>query len=119
MHDFDSIIIGGGPAGTKCAMELAHGGQKVALIEKTAIGGTCLNVGCIPSKSYLYAAELLDNIKKAQLHGIKVSEPTVDWQALKKRAMSSTGVRNTRALTKLLRAPGTGKATGVTLSPST
>lgn len=102
MYDFDTIIIGGGPAGTKCAIELANNGQKVALIEKKTIGGTCLNIGCIPSKSYLYAVELLDNIKKAKRCGIQVGEVQVDWSALKKQKDKNVkilGMALTRSLT--------------------
>src|SRR3989339_1845823 len=85
MFNFDAIIIGGGPAGSKCALELAKVGKKVALIEKDAIGGVCLNRGCIPSKSYLYFVELLENIKKAKRHGINVAEPEIIWEEVKKR----------------------------------
>ena len=85
MDNYDAIIIGSGPAGSKCAMELAKAGKKVALIEKEAVGGTCLNKGCIPSKTYLYLVELLDSIKKAKRHGIEVSEPKVIWEQVKKR----------------------------------
>lgn len=101
MFDFDTVVVGAGPAGTKCALELASGGQKVAIIEKKAIGGTCLNVGCIPSKSYLYAAEILDNIKKARLHGIETGETSIDWQAMKKRKDKNVKILG-MALTKAL-----------------
>jgi len=83
--DYDAIIIGGGPAGTKCAIELGHAGKKVALIEKDAIGGVCLNRGCIPSKTYLYLVELLENFKKAKRHGIEAGEAKVIWADAKKR----------------------------------
>lgn len=85
MTQYNVLIIGGGPAGCKCAEELAHGGKKVGLIEEYAVGGTCLNRGCIPSKTYLYAVEILDVIKKAKRHGIAVSEPEVIWEDVKKR----------------------------------
>jgi dihydrolipoamide dehydrogenase len=85
MFDYNVIIIGAGPAGSKCALDLAKAGKKVALIEKDAIGGVCLNRGCIPSKSYLYFVELIEDIKKAKRHGIKVEEPEIVWDDVKKR----------------------------------
>lgn len=83
--NYDVVVIGGGPGGTKAAIELGQAGKKVALIENIAIGGTCLNRGCIPSKTYLYLVEILDAIKKAKRHGIEVAEPTVVWEQAKKR----------------------------------
>lgn len=83
--DFDVVIIGGGPAGTSCALNLGRAGKKVALIEKEGIGGICLNHGCIPSKTYLYAVEILETIRKAARHGVQVGEATVQWDQVKKR----------------------------------
>ena len=53
MQEFDIIIVGGGPAGYNCAEYAAHHGKSVMLVEKKALGGTCLNVGCIPTKTFL------------------------------------------------------------------
>ncbi len=58
MQKFDVIVVGGGPAGYNCAEYAAHHGKSVMLVEKKALGGTCLNAGCIPTKTFLYAAKM-------------------------------------------------------------
>ena len=83
--DYDVIVIGAGPAGSKCAIELGKAGKKVACVEKDAVGGVCLNRGCIPSKTYLYMVEMLESFKKAKRHGIEVGDALVVWEAAKKR----------------------------------
>ena len=61
---FDLVIIGGGPGGYNCAIRAGQLGLKVACVEKRGVlGGTCLNVGCIPSKALLHASELYDTAK--------------------------------------------------------
>ena len=54
MQEYDLIVIGGGPGGYLCAERAGKAGLRTALIEKRALGGTCLNEGCIPTKSLLY-----------------------------------------------------------------
>ena len=66
--DFDIIIIGGGPGGYNCAIRSAQLGFKVACIEKNKLGGTCLNVGCIPSKSLLESSSKYKLIKDGLLN---------------------------------------------------
>ena len=59
MADYDVIVIGAGPGGYVCAIRCAQLGLKTACVEgRETLGGTCLNVGCIPSKAMLYASEL-------------------------------------------------------------
>ena len=58
MQEFDVIVVGGGPAGYNCAEYAAHHGKSVLLVEKKNLGGTCLSVGCIPTKTFLYASKL-------------------------------------------------------------
>ena len=81
MAEFDTIIIGAGPGGYVAAIRAAQLGQKVAVVEgRDTLGGTCLNVGCIPSKALLHATHLLhethENFEKMGLMG---AQPTVDW----------------------------------------
>lgn len=71
---FDIAIIGGGPAGYTAAERAAAGGLKTVIFEKKAIGGVCLNEGCIPTKTLLYSAKLLDNAKGAAKYGISVPD---------------------------------------------
>jgi len=81
MASFDAIIIGGGPGGYVCAIHAAQLGLKVAVVEgRDALGGTCLNIGCIPSKALLHAThslhEVHENFEKMGLMG---GAPVVDW----------------------------------------
>ena len=72
--EFDVLIIGSGPGGYVAAIRSAQLGLKTALIEKNELGGVCLNWGCIPSKSLLRSAEILNLIKESNEHGIYVSD---------------------------------------------
>ena len=80
------VIIGAGPGGYVAAIHAAHLGASVTLIEKKTIGGTCLNVGCIPTKVLLHTAELLTELKsEAKRIGVLVEGTRLDWDALMKR----------------------------------
>ncbi|HZR60252.1 MAG TPA: dihydrolipoyl dehydrogenase [Xanthobacteraceae bacterium] len=83
---YDLIVIGSGPGGYVCAVRAAQLGMKTAVVEKDAtFGGTCLNVGCIPSKAMLHASELFEETGHNFEHmGIKVGKPSVDLAALLK-----------------------------------
>src|SRR5580658_1991884 len=83
---YDLIVIGSGPGGYECAIRAAQLGLKTAVVEKWAtFGGTCLNIGCIPSKALLHASELYEEAgHKFALMGIKVGTPSVDLAALLK-----------------------------------
>ena len=80
---FDIIIIGGGPAGYVAALWAAQRGAKTALVEKKYLGGTCLNVGCIPSKALIHCVELLDMAKDSKRFGITFGEPEVDFDKVR------------------------------------
>ena len=77
--DFDYGIIGGGPAGYTAGMLLAQKGQSVVLFEKEFLGGTCLNKGCIPTKSLLHSSELYKNVINAQNIGLEVEIKEFDF----------------------------------------
>ncbi|MCD7931361.1 MAG: dihydrolipoyl dehydrogenase [Tannerellaceae bacterium] len=75
---YDVAIIGGGPAGYTAAERAAAGGLTVILFEKNALGGVCLNEGCIPTKTLLYSAKLYDNARTGIKYGISVENPSFD-----------------------------------------
>lgn len=74
MKKYDIAIIGGGPAGYTAAERAAVNGLKTVIFEKKALGGVCLNEGCIPTKTLLYSAKLLDNAKNAAKYGVAIPE---------------------------------------------
>jgi dihydrolipoamide dehydrogenase len=98
MADIDSqykvIIIGAGPGGYVAAIRAAQLALKTLIVEKQFIGGTCLNVGCIPSKDLLTATELYESIKHAKDFGITVGEVSIDLKKLQSRKN-----RNVKVLT--------------------
>lgn len=83
--DFDLIVIGSGPGGYVAAIKGAQKGAKVALVEKEALGGTCLNVGCIPTKTLIAGAQTLHMIKKAQEFGIETGPVRIAYDKMKQR----------------------------------
>lgn len=78
-------IIGGGPAGYIAAEKASKAGKDVVLFEQNAVGGTCLNVGCIPTKSLLYGAKQYYNATHAQKYGVTAENVTFDFGAMQKR----------------------------------
>src|SRR6266567_2744419 len=83
---YDLVVIGSGPGGYVCAIRAAQLGMKVAVVEKDkTFGGTCLNVGCIPSKALLHASELFEEAGHGfATMGIEVSAPKLDLPAMQK-----------------------------------
>jgi dihydrolipoamide dehydrogenase len=116
---FDVAIIGGGPAGYTAAIRAAEYGLKVALIEKDdRLGGTCLYVGCIPTKALLFNAEIWDHLQHAADFGIGgLGTPTLDWAKVLQRK-DAIITKHTKGLDflmkkhKIARLEGFGKLTG-------
>ncbi len=82
---YDLIVIGAGTGGYVAAIKAAQLGKKVALIEKGDLGGTCLNVGCIPTKTMIAHAHVLEKIKHAADFGITVGSISIDYAKMKER----------------------------------
>jgi dihydrolipoamide dehydrogenase len=82
MADYDVIVLGGGPGGYLAAERLGHAGKKVLLVEKEYLGGTCLNVGCIPTKSLLNSAKLYDHARHSEQFGVTAENVSFDWAAV-------------------------------------
>lgn len=82
---YDLIVVGGGPAGYVGAIRAAQLGLKTALVEREKLGGTCLHVGCIPTKVLLHTAELLEEMRAGAEMGIHASEVRLDYAQLLRR----------------------------------
>lgn len=102
---YDLIIIGAGPGGYEVAVEAAHKGLQVLVIEKQALGGTCLNEGCIPTKCLCHSAEVLDEVREAAVLGVNAGEVTFDLGAAMTRKDSVLdGLR--AGIAGLMKTPG-------------
>lgn len=82
MLTYDLIVIGGGPGGYLAAERAAHAGLKALVMEKRALGGVCLNEGCIPSKALLNSAKTYDHARHANLYGVSCENVTIDQKAV-------------------------------------
>ncbi|MBB3908759.1 dihydrolipoyl dehydrogenase [Anoxybacteroides rupiense] len=84
-QSYDIAVIGGGPGGYMAALHAARLGKKVMLVEKEFLGGTCLNRGCIPSKTWLKNAEIIESIELSKEWGIQTGNLTISLDKMKKR----------------------------------
>lgn len=115
--DFDVLILGAGSGGYACALRAAQLGLKVGLVEKGSLGGTCLHVGCIPTKALLHAAEVADQTREAAQFGVQATLEGIDLagvNAYKDGVVSRlfkglTGLIKGRGITVI---EGTGRLTG-------
>ncbi len=82
---YDLILLGGGPAGYHAAEYAAHAGMKTLLVEGRALGGVCLNEGCIPTKTLLYSAKLYESASHASEYGVSFSGASIDHGAVLER----------------------------------
>ncbi|NJO83901.1 MAG: FAD-dependent oxidoreductase [Blastochloris sp.] len=75
---YDVVIIGSGPGGYVAAVRAGQLGLKTAIVEKQALGGVCLNIGCIPTKALLHSADMLEELKESKKFGITIENVTFD-----------------------------------------
>ena len=75
---YDRIVLGGGPAGYNAAERAAHAGMKTLVLEGRALGGVCLNEGCVPTKTLLYSAKIFDYAKHGADYGVKTENASID-----------------------------------------
>ncbi|MEZ5044427.1 MAG: dihydrolipoyl dehydrogenase [Saprospiraceae bacterium] len=112
--NFDLIVIGSGPGGYVAAIRASQLGMKVAVVEKEAIGGICLNWGCIPTKALLKSAQVFEYIQHAADYGIKVQNAVADFEEMIKRSRGvadgmSKGIGFLFRKNKITTLMGTGK----------
>src|SRR5215203_6196481 len=91
---FDLFIIGAGSGGVRAARMAAQRGARVAVAEDAALGGTCVNLGCIPKKLYSFAAHYAESFEEAHGFGWRVGASSFDWETLKSNRRAEIGRLN-------------------------
>jgi dihydrolipoyl dehydrogenase len=119
MSNYDLVVIGTGPGGYVCAIKAAQLGLKTAVVEKrSTLGGTCLNIGCIPSKALLHASEMFEEAEHGlEKIGVKVSKPKLDLPGMMKHKdevvnANTSGIAYLMKKNKIDVHTGTGKILG-------
>lgn len=107
---YDLIVIGGGPAGSTAALRACELGASVALIERGAMGGTCTNDGCVPTRVLARAARLMALAGQYADYGMGVARPELDFQRLLARSQAIVyEIHEKKQLSHLHRHPGSGR----------
>lgn len=114
---YDLIVIGGGPAGYHAAALAGKSGLNTLLVEKRFLGGVCLNEGCIPSKTLLYSAKVLDHALNGAEYGVKAENVSFDHQKVLARKnkvvkILTAGIRNKLKKNKVTILEATGEIMG-------
>jgi dihydrolipoamide dehydrogenase len=105
--NYSVVVIGGGPAGYVAAIKAAQLGARVAIVEKGEFGGTCLNVGCIPTKAYLKNAEIIEHIREASTRGILIDSSQIKVDMEKVQEYKNSVVKKlTSGVVALLKSNG-------------
>lgn len=86
---YDIVVIGAGPAGTSAALRAAELGAKVAVVEASRTGGTCVNTGCVPTRVLAKTARLVRDVRMAAKYGIGIGEQSIDWEATVARVLTT------------------------------
>ena len=85
LERFQNVVLGGGEAGKYIAWELARWGQRVAVVEKGLIGGSCPNIACLPSKNVIHSAKVVELVRHASTFGLRLGPWTVDMAGVRQR----------------------------------
>ena len=118
-NDFDLVVLGAGTGGYSAAFRAAQLGLKVALVDQGKIGGTCLHIGCIPTKALLESAAFAERIRHAKDYGIEVGDPVLDYARMAERRDQVvkrlwTGLKSLIDKNKVTWVQGTGRLDGPT-----
>ena len=90
MQRYDMVVIGGGSTGVATAYRVKHAGRRVIVVDKGPVGGLCSLAGCNPKKVLVRASEVLETVRNAGMHGVKVGEIAVDWETVWRRKHTFT-----------------------------